>query len=81
MPGQSPISGVTHDNVELCLAVCRLHELLEEHVWKIRMLFILNILSRVVISHICFTNVGSTCLGYTEADRVSDLKVFDQISI
>ena len=53
---QDPISGVTHDIVELCLlAVCRLHELMRKHVWKIRMLFILSILSQSVISHICFT--------------------------
>ena len=32
-PWQGPISGGhTHDIVEFCLAVCRLHELIEEHV-------------------------------------------------
>ena len=41
-------------------AVRRLYELIREHVWKIRMLFPLNILSEVVISHVCCTNVGST---------------------
>ena len=52
MPWQSPMSGVTHDIVKLCLAVCRLHELTEEHVCKMRRLFILNILSQVVNSHL-----------------------------
>ena len=83
MPWQGPISGVTHDIVELCLAVCRLHELMREHVWKIRMLFILNILSQVVISHICFTNVDSTwrqdiC---TQLARTWDTKLQDVIRV
>ena len=55
-PGRVQFQKGTHDIVELCLTVCRLYEWIEEHVWKIRMLFILHILSQVVISHICFTN-------------------------
>ena len=47
MPWHGPISGVTHDIVELCLVVCRLHELIEEHAWKNRTLFTLNIFAQL----------------------------------
>ena len=38
---KGPNSGVTQDILNLCQVVCRLHELIREHVWKIRMLSIL----------------------------------------
>ena len=35
------------------LVVCRSHELIQEQVWKIRMLSILELFSEVVTSHVC----------------------------
>ena len=50
-PGRIQIQGATHNIAELCQLVCQSHELILEHVWKIRMLLILIFLSEVVISY------------------------------
>ena len=39
MPWQGPNSGASHDVANLCQAVCRLHELIREHVGEIRRAF------------------------------------------
>ena len=50
MPWQGPISGATTTlQSYLFQALCRLHDLIREHVGRIRMLFILRFLSEVVI--------------------------------
>ena len=61
MPWQGPNSRATHDTATLYHAVCRLHELILKHVlvWEVRMLFILNLFSEVVISFFCSTNINA----------------------
>ena len=56
-PGRVQIRGATYNIAMLCQAVCRLHELIREHVWKVRMLSILALVSEVVISHVDSTDV------------------------
>ena len=48
----------THDLANQCQVICRLHDLIREHVWTIRMLSILKLVSQVVIPHVCFTQVN-----------------------
>ena len=61
MPWQGPNSGgPCHDVAELCRAVCRSHELIQEHVWKTRMRPIFIFLSEVVISQFNSTNVDNS---------------------
>ena len=60
MPWQSAVSGATTIlQTYLCQAVCRLHELIVEHVEEGKMLFILRFLSEAMISQVCFTNVDT----------------------
>ena len=50
MPWQGSSSGAIYNIASLFEAVSRLHELIGERVWKIRMLSILEVFSEVVIS-------------------------------
>ena len=45
------------EKMRKCQAVCLLHELTREHVWKIVIRSILYSLAKVVISHVCPTNI------------------------
>ena len=48
-PGRVQIQGHI---AKLCQVVCRLHELIQEHVWKVRRLSILDFISGIVISRV-----------------------------